>query len=228
MGCAFCATAKLGFKRNLTAGEIADQVNIIEAQNGKIRNVVYMGMGEPFLNYDNVLESVRILSEPAGKNIGIRHITLSTCGVIDGIERFAQEDIFPRLAISLNAADNETRSKLMGVNKKYPLNDLIDAVGRYNKRTNKRVTFEYILIKGVNDSKGDAQKLVKICKKVHCNVNLIEYNPHSGCKFEPSPKDQIKLFSKILYDAGVETTVRYKMGSEIKAACGQLGASWVE
>jgi 23S rRNA (adenine2503-C2)-methyltransferase len=228
MECVFCATAKLGFKRNLTAGEIADQVNVVEAENEKVRNVVYMGMGEPLLNYDNVLKSVRILSEPAGKNMGIRHITLSTSGILGGIEKLSYEDIFPRLAISLNASDNATRTELMPINKKYPLAELIEAIVRYNDKTKKRVTFEYVLIKGINDTKSDAERLVRICKKVHCNVNLIEYNPHGGCKFQASSKAAIDNFSKILYDAGVETSVRFKMGDNIKAACGQLGASWLD
>lgn len=226
MGCEFCATAKLGFKRNLTAGEIADQVNVVEAENGKVRNIVYMGMGEPLLNYDNVIKSMRILANQIGKNIGIRHITVSTCGILEGIERLASEDIFPRLAISLNAADNSKRSELMAINKKYPLADLIETIGRYNKKAKKRVTFEYVLIKGVNDSKIDAERLIRLCKKTHCNVNLIEYNSHAACKFKASSKNVIDGFSKILYDAGIETTIRFKMGDSIKAACGQLGASF--
>lgn len=225
MGCDFCATAKMGFHRNLTAGEIADQVNVVQKDIGEIRNIVYMGMGEPLLNYDNVMRSVRILSEPQGQNIGVKHITLSTCGIAERIEKLADEDILPRLAISLNATTDSLRSKLMPVNKKYPLRSLFDAINIYYLKTKRRVTFEYVLIAGVNDSDSDAEHLIKRLKGVKCNVNLIEYNRHRGCPLTASSKETINRFSKILYEAGVETSVRFKMGQTIKAACGQLRAS---
>jgi 23S rRNA (adenine2503-C2)-methyltransferase len=258
MNCAFCATAKLKFRRNLTAAEIVDQVNVIEgdcsafanpssltlrrtgvtedkppdkkatADKGKINNVVYMGMGEPLQNYDAVLKSVRILNHPEGKNIGIRHLTISTCGEVEGIRKLAEEDIRPRLAISLNAPVDVLRSKIMAINKKYPIAALFAAVKDYQMKTRERVTFEYVLIKGLNDSKLHAQMLAKLVHQVKCNVNLIEYNPHPYCLFEASDRAAIKRFTQAIEDAGIETTIRFKKGRKIKAACGQLGADLVK
>jgi 23S rRNA (adenine2503-C2)-methyltransferase len=231
MDCGFCATGKIKFKRNLTAAEIADQVNVIEKDNGKrISNVVFMGMGEPLANYENTLRAVRILNDPAGKEIGIRHLTISTCGLADKIKKLADEDIKPRLAISLNASDNAIRGKIMPVNKRYPLPVLLNAVGAYHLKTHQRVTFEYVLIKGVNDSDADAKNLVKLISKFLCNVNLIEFNPHPGCNFSPSSKQRINRFAQILSTfggTGVETVIRFKRGTHIKAACGQLGSELI-
>jgi 23S rRNA (adenine2503-C2)-methyltransferase len=228
MDCAFCATAKLKFQRNLTAAEIVDQANIIQGDSGKINNVVYMGMGEPLQNYDAVLKSVRILNHPEGKNIGIRHLTISTCGDADGIRKLAEEKVHPRLAISLNAPTDVLRSKIMAINKKYPIAALFAAVKDYQMKTRERVTFEYVLIKGLNDSKLHAQMLAKLVHQVKCNVNLIEYNPHPHCLFEASDRRAIKRFTQALEDAGIETTIRFKKGRKIKAACGQLGADLVK
>jgi 23S rRNA (adenine2503-C2)-methyltransferase len=228
MDCAFCATAKLKFRRNLTAAEITDQVNVIEKDEGRISNVVYMGMGEPMYNYDAVLKSVRILNHPDGKNIGIRHLTISTCGDVEGIRKLSREDIRPRLAISLNAPLDALRSKIMPINKNYPIATLFAAVKGYQRRTRERVTFEYVLIKGLNDSKLHAQMLAKLVRQVKCNVNLIEYNPHPHCLFEASDKTAIKRFTQMLEEAGIETTIRFKKGRKIKAACGQLGADMTE
>jgi len=224
MNCAFCATSKLKFQRNLTAAEIVDQVNVIEKDEGRISNVVYMGMGEPMQNYEAVLKSVRILNHPDGKNIGIRHLTISTCGDADGVRKLAAEDIHPRLAISLNAPDDAVRGKIMAINKKYPIAKLFAAVKGYQKKTGDRVTFEYVLIKGVNDSKSCAEKLIKLVRDVKCNVNLIEYNSHCGCDFSASSRQTIERFRQALEETGIETTVRFKRGRKIKAACGQLGA----
>ena len=224
MNCAFCATAKLGFQRKLTAAEIADQLNIIRKDRGKINNVVYMGMGEPLQNYSAVIKSVRILNHPQGKNIGLRHLTISTCGIADGIRKLADEDIHPRLAISLNAPTDALRSKIMPVNKKYPISALMEAVKYYQRKTQLRVTFEYVLIKGFNDSALHAQMLSRLAHKAKCNINLIEYNPYAPGSFEASSKETIKRFVQILEGAGIETTIRYKKGRKIKAACGQLGA----
>jgi len=223
MGCVFCATGRLGLIRNLTAGEITDQVNIIGAEN-KISNIVFMGMGEPLANYEAVLKTVRILNHPKGKNIGIRHLTISTCGIPKGIERLADEDISPRLAISLNAPTDAIRQKLMPITKKYPLDRLFSAVAFYQRRTHNRVTFEYVLIKDVNDTVLHARMLIKRLRGVLCNVNLIEYNPHSGCEMQASENEAIERFANVLTEAGFETTVRRKMGRTIKAACGQLGS----
>jgi 23S rRNA (adenine2503-C2)-methyltransferase len=252
MDCVFCATGRLGLARNLTSGEIVDQVNVIadcglpnadlitidnrqsEIGNQKqqkaerITNVVFMGMGEPLANYDAVLDAVRILNNSAGRNIGIRHLTMSTCGLVEGIERLADEDIQPRLAISLNAPTDAIRQKLMPITKKYPLNRLFAAIERYQRTTRNRVTFEYCLIKGVNDTVLHAQMLVKRLRGVMCNVNLIEYNPHPGCGLKPSGRQAIERFAGVLKDAGIETTIRLKMGQTINAACGQLGSKRME
>jgi len=224
MNCAFCATARLGFQRNLTAAEIVDQINVIRKDRGKINNVVYMGMGEPLLNYNAVIKSVRILNHPEGKNIGLRHLTISTCGIADGIRKLGDEDIHPRLAISLNSPTDALRSKIMPINKKYPIQVLMDAVKYYQRKTQQRVTFEYVLIKNFNDSALHAQMLSKLARKVKCNINLIEYNPYGPGPFEAGSKETIKRFVQILKGAGIETTIRYKKGRKIKAACGQLGA----
>jgi 23S rRNA (adenine2503-C2)-methyltransferase len=224
MNCAFCATAKLGFQRNLTTAEIVDQINVIQKDRGKINNVVYMGMGEPLQNYSAVIKSVRILNHPQGKHIGLRHLTISTCGIGDGIKELADEDIHPRLAISLNAPADALRSRIMPINKKYPIPVLMEAVKYYQRKTRQRVTFEYVLIKNFNDSALHAQMLSKLAHKAKCNINLIEYNPYVPGSFEASGREAIKRFVRILEEAGVETTIRYKKGRKIKAACGQLGA----
>ncbi|MBN1796139.1 MAG: 23S rRNA (adenine(2503)-C(2))-methyltransferase RlmN [Sedimentisphaerales bacterium] len=229
MNCSFCATAKLKLKRNLTTAEIVDQINVIESEHGKVNNVVFMGMGEPLNNYDAVLKAVRILNHPAGKNIGIRHITISTCGNAEAIRKLAGEDIHPRLAVSLNAATDQLRSKLMPViNKKYPIAKLMAAAKNYQAKTKQRVTFEYILINKVNDSLSDARKLCGLIKHIKCNVNLIEYNEHPHCDYTASSKENIKLFAKILSDSGIETVIRFRRGRKIKAACGQLGADRIK
>ena len=227
MGCVFCATGRLGLARNLTAGEIVDQVNIAGGDT-RISNVVFMGMGEPLANYEAVLNAVRILNNSAGRNIGIRHLTMSTCGLVEGIERLAEEDIQPRLAISLNAPTDAIRRKLMPITKKYPLDRLFAAIERYQRTTRNRVTFEYCLIKGVNDTVLHAQMLVKRLRGIMCNVNLIEYNPHEGCNLKPSGRQAIERFAGVLKDAGIETTIRLKMGQTISAACGQLGSKRTE
>jgi 23S rRNA (adenine2503-C2)-methyltransferase len=227
MGCVFCATGRLGLARNLTAGEIVDQVNVAGG-DARISNVVFMGMGEPLANYDAVLDAVRILNNSAGRNIGIRHLTISTCGLVEGIERLAEEDIQPRLAISLNAPTDAIRQKLMPITKKYPLDRLFAAIGRYQRTTRNRVTFEYCLIKGVNDTGLHARMLVKRLRGVMCNVNLIEYNTHEGCNLKPSSRQAIERFAGVLKDAGIETTIRLKMGQTINAACGQLGSKRTE
>jgi len=227
MGCAFCATAKLRFRRNLTAAEIAGQVNAVQKDAGRISNVVYMGMGEPLANYAAVVKSLRILNHPKGKNIGIRHITVSTCGLAPEIRKLASEDLRPRLAVSLNAPTDDLRTKLMPVNAKYPVAELLKAVRFYQDRTRQRVTFEYVLIKGLNDSPGHAKMLVKLLAGVACNVNLIEHNPFPTCKYAGSDSARIRGFAAVLDNAGIETTTRFRMGRNIKAACGQLGADWL-
>ena len=227
MDCKFCATAKLKFRRNLTAAEIVDQVNAVQKDAGRISNVVYMGMGEPLANYQAVVKSLGILNHPKGKNIGIRHITVSTCGLTPAIRKLASEDVRPRLAISLNAPTDELRTKLMPINAKYPIAELFKAVRFYQGRTRQRVTFEYVLIKSLNDSTGHATMLVKLLKGLACNVNLIEHNPFPTCKYAGTGSARIREFAAVMDEAGIETTTRFRMGRNIKAACGQLGADWL-
>ncbi len=227
MGCRFCATARIAFQQNLTAGQIVDQVNIVQRDGGRVSNIVYMGMGEPLANYGAVIRSLRILNHPKGKNIGIRHITVSTCGLVPAIRRLADEDILPRLAISLNAPTDELRAKLMPIGAKYPIADLLAAVRFYQGRTRQRVTFEYVMIKDMNDLPEHARLLLKLLEDISCNVNLIEHNPFPGCEFAGSSGARIRQFASVLDRAGIETTVRFRMGRGIKAACGQLGAGWL-
>ncbi len=227
MDCRFCATAKIPFERNLTAGEIADQVNAVQKDAGRISNVVYMGMGEPLANYTAVVKSVGILNHPKGKNIGIRHMTVSTCGIVPAIRKLAGENVHPRLAVSLNAPSDDLRTRLMPINAKYPIADLLKAVCFYQAKTRQRVTFEYVMIKGLNDSTTQAALLVRLLKGLECNVNLIEHNRHPRCKYAGSGGQRIDGFASVLEDAGIETVMRFKMGRGIGAACGQLGADWL-
>jgi 23S rRNA (adenine2503-C2)-methyltransferase len=228
MDCRFCATAKIPFERNLTAGEIVDQVNAAQKDAGRISNVVYMGMGEPLANYAAVMKSLTILNHPKGKNVGIRHMTVSTCGIVPAIRRLAGETVCPRLAVSLNAPIDDLRTRLMPINAKYPIADLLKAVRFYQAKTRQRVTFEYVMIKELNDSTTQAALLVKLLKGLACNVNLIEHNPHGRCKYVGSGSRRVSTFASALREAGIETVVRFKMGRGIGAACGQLGADWKE
>ena len=227
MACTFCATARLKFTRDLTAGEIADQLNQVAKQCGKINNVVYMGMGEPFDNYDEVMQSVRIINHQAGKSIGQRHITVSTCGITDGIDRFAAENLQVRLAISLHAPNDQIRKRLIPATAEYPLDKLIQSAKSYQQETQRRITFEYCMIDGLNDSLKNAAELAKLLRGIKAGINLIEYNPHKRCKFKPSSRQKIQQFKDALMQAGFETIIRYKRGQKINAACGQLGATWL-
>jgi len=227
-GCAFCATGKGKFGRNLTAGEIVDQVNQAAKDVGKINNVVYMGMGEPMDNFEEVIRSVSILNDEAGKNIGQRHITISTCGIVEGIDKLAERGLQVRLAVSLHASEDRLREKIMAVAKKYPLKILIEAVRNYQRQVKRRVTFEYCMIKDLNDSTAHGRGLIKVLSNVNAHVNLIEYNPHPGCDFAGSEPRRIYHFAEILKAAGIETSIRYKRGAGINAACGQLGGAKAE
>ena len=227
MGCVFCATGKIGFQRNLTAGEIVDQVNFVQNDTGRISNVVYMGMGEPLTNYIAVVKSLGILNHPSGKHIGMRHITVSTCGIAPAIRRLARESIRPGLAVSLNAPTDELRTQLMPVNATYPIKELLKSVRFYQTRTMQRVTFEYVMIKGLNDTSSHAAMLVRLLDGFVCNVNLIEHNRYPTCEFVGSSAEHIRQFASILKRGGIETTMRFKMGRGIRAACGQLGADWL-
>lgn len=224
MGCRFCATGQLKFERNLSAAEIVDQVYQIESARGRANNIVYMGMGEPLDNYDEVVRSLRILHDVKGRNFGIRHITLSTCGLAEPILKLAELDLQPRLAVSLHAADDQTRSLLMQITKKEPLERLMEALRQYQARTGRRITFEYCMIDGVNDSPEHLSRLLLLLRNLQINVNLIELNTYPGCTYRPTPQPRIRKFALRFKEAGIETAIRFKKGRSISAACGQLGA----
>lgn len=220
--CTFCATGLSGFVRNLSAGEIAGQVAAIEKKIGReINNVVYMGMGEPFLNTGAVLKSIRMLNDPKMRNLGIRHITVSTSGVIPGIRALAESGLGVRLAISLHAADGELRSMLMPVNNSYPVEDLREALVEYQEATGDRITIEYALFGGVNDGVERARELVRYLRGIHVYVNLIPCNSVEGRYAKPEAEDVLR-FKSVLQTAGFECEIRAEQGADIDAACGQL------
>lgn len=220
--CTFCATGLSGFVRNLSAGEIAGQVAAIEKKIGReINNVVYMGMGEPFLNTDAVLKSIRMLNDPKLRNLGIRHITVSTSGVIPGIRALAESGLGVRLAISLHAADGELRSMIMPVNNSYPVEELREALVDYQETTGDRITIEYALFGGVNDSVERARELVRFLRGIHVYVNLIPCNSVEGRYAKPEAEDVLR-FKSVLQTAGFECEIRAEQGADIDAACGQL------
>ena len=220
MGCAFCMTATAGLLRNLTVAEIVNQV-CAALMDGPVGNIVLMGMGEPLHNLDNVVDALNILYLDDGLGYGARRITLSTCGLIPEILEL-KERIKVNLAVSLNAADDEVRSLLMPINRRYPLAQLIPACAEFARATGQRVTFEYILIKGVNDSLVMAKKLVKLLHPVRCKVNLIAFNAHQGADFEPPDNTVIRAFQEYLLERGMVATLRAGKGRDIDAACGQL------
>ncbi len=227
MGCAFCATGLSGLHRNLTAGEIVAQVLtgklwLNRHGLGEVTNLVYMGMGEPFANYQQVMQSLRIINHPDGLNIGQRRVTVSTCGLVPQIKRFADENAEFGLAISLHAPDDELRSRLMPVNRRYGLADLMAACDYYTAKTNRRISYEYALLQGVNDGKEQAQALAQLLGGKLAHVNLIPVNFVEETGFLPSPAETLNEFASILNSRGVETTVREKRGSDIDGACGQL------
>ncbi|AQQ10376.1 putative dual-specificity RNA methyltransferase RlmN [Sedimentisphaera cyanobacteriorum] len=224
MGCDFCATAGIGFKRNLSSGEIAEQVYAAKRIAEKISNVVFMGMGEPFDNYENAVNAAFILNESKGLGLGARHITLSTCGLISKIEDFSQLDKQFRLAVSIHAGCDETRNKLMPINQTNPLDKLFETIENYCRKTGRRVTLEYCLIDGLNDSREEAVKFLKSAQRLKCNVNLIEFNPAGNLGFAPPKTKKTNAFADILREKGIETHIRYRRGRNIKAACGELGA----
>ncbi|MDO5562436.1 MAG: 23S rRNA (adenine(2503)-C(2))-methyltransferase RlmN [Synergistaceae bacterium] len=226
--CTFCATGLSGFVRNLSAGEIAGQFLAMEKNlDREINNIVYMGMGEPFLNTENVLKSVRMLNDPKMRNLGIRHMTISTSGVIPGINELAESGLGVRLAVSLHAADNDLRSRLMPVNQTYPLAELRDAMQTYQKKTGDRITIEYALFGGVNDGVEQARGLVRFLKGIHVYVNLIPFNAVDD-RYERPKAEDILRFRSILTTAGFENEIRQEQGSDIDAACGQLRRKTME
>jgi 23S rRNA (adenine2503-C2)-methyltransferase len=226
MGCVFCATGQMGFSRHLTDGEIVEQVVVfarqLEQEGDRLSNVVLMGMGEPLHNYDNTLKAIRRLSDPEGLGIGQRHITLSTVGLVPAIRRFADEGLQAGLAVSLHAATDEERSKLLPVNRRYPILELMDAVRYYIATSGRRVTFEWALIRGENDTLEQARRLGQLLTGLLCHVNLIPLNPTGGYGGAPSDPERVAAFQAELKRRGVSSTVRVRRGIDIQAGCGQL------
>ena len=224
--CVFCASGKMGFIRNLDVSEIIGQILYIKLkENVKISNVVFMGMGEPFDNYDALIKAISIINAREGLNIGARKITVSTSGIVPGIKKFADAGWQVRLSVSLHAPDDATRSSLMPVNKKYPVAVLLDACNYYISRTGRRITFEYILIAGVNDKENHLFGLERIAKKLHADINVIPYSRIKNCGFTSPSAEKIRWFVGSLRKKGIKATVRNSRGSDINAACGQLAGA---
>ncbi|KUO52435.1 MAG: hypothetical protein APF76_05215 [Desulfitibacter sp. BRH_c19] len=224
IGCVFCATGKMGLDRNLTTGEVIGQILTVIQRHGDIDNIVYMGMGEPLLNYDSVIKSIRIIIDEPGLNISVRKITISTCGLVPEIKKLAEEAIPLTLAISLHASNNELRNVLVPINRKYPIEDLLDSVKFFIDKTNRKVTFEYILAKDLNDSIYHAKQLAELLRSLLCNINIIPANPVEGTEMRKPNAKTVNNFCHILQSKGIETVVRSEKGSDIDAACGQLMA----
>ena len=223
MGCKFCESGRRKKVRNLEISEMVLQILLIEEELGKrISHVVVMGIGEPFDNYDNLIKFFRIINDPKGISIGARHITVSTCGIVPKILEFSDLDMQINLAISLHAPNDELRNKIMPINKVYPLKELMDALKTYIKKTNRRLTFEYILLKDVNDHESDALELAKLVKGLNCYINLIPYNETNNIDFKRTNTVQIMRFYDILKKNGIGVTIRREFGGNISAACGQL------
>lgn len=230
LDCKFCATGTMGFLRNLTAGEIVDQV--IQAQRHakrRITNLVYMGMGEPMLNYDDVMKSVDIVTDDRSLNIGTKHITISTAGYADRIRQMADEDRKMKLALSLHSLDNEKRTLLMPITKKFSVDALIEALEYYYHKTRRRPTFEYIPFDGFNDTEDDVRRFVKLSRRIPCKVNIIPYHSIAftrlsgfGSTLKPTPRARMERFAQALRDANITVMVRSSAGEDIEAACGQL------
>ena len=231
-GCAFCATGKMGFKRNLEPQEIVEQVlyfaRILAKEEQRVGSVVFMGMGEPLLNYENVLHAIKILNTKDGLNIGARHISISTVGISDGIRALADFPLQVNLAISLHAPNNTLRNTLVPLNKTYPIGEVFSAIDEYIEKTNRRVMIEYLLIKHVNDEEEHAVELAKLIKSMDkplVFVNVIKYNPNEIPGFVPSETKQIEKFKRALWHQKITVTERYRFGQEIKGACGQLATA---
>lgn len=229
MGCHFCESGRLKKVRNLESSEMVRQVLAVE-EDLKIRisHIVLMGIGEPFDNYDNVISFVDIVNTPKGIDIGSRHITISTSGIVPKIEEFMNYDKQVNLAVSLHAPNNDIRNSIMEINKAYPLEKLIPTIKKYIDKTNRRVTFEYIMLAGVNDSTDNALELSKLLKGMNCYVNLIPYNETSHIEYKKSSKEQIMKFYDTLKKNGINVTIRREFGSKVSAACGQLRSNYEE
>jgi len=225
MKCGFCLTGKMGLLRNLTAGEIAGQVRVLANELGlrtQKFNIVLMGMGEPLHNYDNTMKALRILNDPHGLAVSPKRVTLSTVGVLPALERLASEPLMPNLAISLHATTEDQREMLVPVNRKYGLAEILDAARRFPLKRRNRITFEYVLLKGVNDTPEDAHRLVRLLGNIRCKVNLIPLNEAAGIPFERPADARVNRFAAILARHGLTVSVRKSRGRDIRAACGQL------
>ncbi len=229
MGCKFCASGLLKKQRDLSSGEIVSQALMIQRQldleNERLGNIVIMGTGEPFDNYDNVMKALSIINSPFGLQIGSRHISISTCGVVPGIVRFSKENLQYNLAISLHAPNDELRSSIMPINKAYPLNELFKALKEYSNLNNRRLTFEYLLLQGINDTKKHADEIKELLKGLNAYINLIPYNEVKENEFRTSSEENALRFYDMLKKNGVAVTLRQKKGDDIDAACGQLRAN---
>ena len=229
MGCKFCASTGIKFARSLEPGEIVEQLLAIERdENIKISNLVFMGIGEPLDNYDNVMKAIKLLNHPKGINMGARHISISTSGLVPNIYKLADENIQCTLSISLHSASNEKRSQMMPVNNVYNIQELMKACKYYIEKTNKRISFEYALAKDNNDNLQDAKELVALLKGMLCHVNLIPINKIEDGKYSKSSNENIIKFRDYLNDHGIVATIRRELGSDINAACGQLRKKEVE
>ena len=223
MGCRFCASTQGGRVRNLTAGEIANEIYAVMADTGeRVSHIVLMGIGEPLDNFDNVMDFLSIVSCPQGVNIGMRNISLSTCGLVPMMEKLAQKKLGLTLSVSLHAPTNEMRSSMMPVNDAYPLEKLIPACRAYQRATGRRISFEYSIARGVNDSEQTARKLAKLIEGMGAHVNLIPINPVDGSPYSAADAANVRRFQNTLLSLGVNATVRRRLGTEISAACGQL------
>ena len=229
MGWKFCESGRLKKRRNLEVYEMVLQILMVEEDIGKrISHIVLMGIGEPFDNYDNVIKFIDIVNSGKGIDIGSRHITVSTCGIVPKIKEFTNYDKQVNLAISLHAPNNDIRNKIMNINKAYPIEEVISAIKSYINKTNRRVTFEYILLKGVNDSLECALELSMLLKGLNCYVNLIPYNETSHIEYKKSDQDTIMKFYDVLKKKGIGVTIRREFGSKVNAACGQLRSHYEE
>ncbi|MBK7745987.1 MAG: rRNA (adenine2503-C2)-methyltransferase [Cyanobacteriota bacterium erpe_2018_sw_39hr_WHONDRS-SW48-000098_B_bin.30] len=230
VGCTFCATGYLGFKRNLTSQEIVDQILAIQRESGqRVGNIVYMGQGEPLLNCKEVIKSLHLVMESVG--IGARHITVSTSGIVPGIDALARENLPITLALSLHAPDTETREEIVPITTKYPIHQVMEALHNYVDTTRRRVTIEYVLLEGVNDSEAQARQLAELCRDLHCNINLIPFNPTMNKEGvvlygRPEIKTQ-QRFRDISGRSGKTVTIRLERGTDIDAACGQLANKFI-
>ena len=223
MGCKFCASTGIPFLRGLESGEIIEQILAVQREeNVKISNIVFMGIGEPLDNYDNVIKAINIINDPKGLNIGTRHISISTSGIVPNIYRLANEKIQCTLSVSLHSSNNQKRSEKMPINNKYSIDELIEACKEYIRITNKRISFEYALAKYNNDNMQDAKELAKLLKGMLCHVNLIPINKIENGKYTKSTNDNIIKFRDYLNSKGIVATIRRELGSDIDAACGQL------